>query len=106
MAIRQTVNPFRVLLRKLPKPLRNPYFLMLAVFSLLMIFVDKHDLLTQIKLGRSLNRLENDKAYYQQKIEEAKKDQQNIEQDKEKFAREKYHLHEADEEVFIIQENE
>ena len=51
--------------------------------------------------------MEHDKAYYEEKIQEARLDQQNVEQNKEQFAREKYHMHKADEDVFIIQnENE
>ncbi|MFQ6610652.1 MAG: septum formation initiator family protein [Fidelibacterota bacterium] len=102
MAPRRSINPFHVFISKLPKPLRNKYFLTLALFTALMIFIDKHDLLTQWKLGKSLNRLEQDKTYYEEKIKEAKKDQQNIENNKEKFAREKYNMHKSDEEVFVI----
>lgn len=96
-------NPFYILWRKLPAPLRNKYFLSLTVFFVLLIFLDRHDLLTQWKLRSSVKRLEHDKAYYEQKIQEAKQDQMNIEQNKEQFAREKYHMHKTDEDVFIIQ---
>lgn len=97
-------NPLQLLIQKLPKPLQNKYFVVLVVFFFLLVFVDKHDLVTQFKLKNSNNRLEHDKAYYERKIEEAKQDKQNMEVDKEKFAREKYHMHKADEEVFIIPE--
>ncbi|TAK33985.1 MAG: hypothetical protein EPO28_16700 [Saprospiraceae bacterium] len=106
MATRRSINPLHILLNRLPKPLRNKYILALLVFSALMIFLDKHDLLTQLKLGRSLNRLEQDTAYYKGKIKEAKADQQNIENNKEKFAREKYYMHKSDEEVFVVPEKE
>ena len=96
-------NPFSILWKKLPKPLRNKYFLSLTVFFAMLIFLDKHDLLTQWKLRGSVKRLENDKTYYDQKIQEARQDQQNIENNKEQFAREKYNMHKADEDVFIIQ---
>lgn len=105
MALQQP-NPFKLLLKKLPAPLRNKYFLSLAVFTVLLIFVDKHDLWTQWQLRNSVKRLEHDKAYYEAKIEEARQDQQNVENNKEQFAREKYHMHKADEDVFIIQEEE
>jgi hypothetical protein len=87
---------------KLPAPLRNKYFLSLAVFFVLLIFFDRHDLYTQWKLRGSVKRLEHDKAYYEQKIQEARQDQLNIEQNKEHFAREKYHMHKSNEDVFII----
>jgi hypothetical protein len=103
MAI-QVQNPLQIILRKLPKPLRNKYFLSIAVFAGVMIFFDKHDLLTQWKLRGSVKRLEHDKAYYDGRIEQAKLDQDNINNNKEQFAREKYHMHKSDEEVFIIQD--
>jgi cell division protein DivIC len=102
MASRRSINPLHVFMSRLPKPLRNKYFLALIVFSSLMIFLDRHDLLTQWKLGKSLNRLEQDKAYYEEKIKEAKQDQQNIENNKEQFAREKYYMHKSDEDVYVV----
>ncbi|MBI5913990.1 MAG: hypothetical protein HY842_01320 [Bacteroidetes bacterium] len=103
MALQQP-NPLRILWKKLPAPLRNKYFLSITLFAGLLIFIDRHDLLTQWKLRGAVKRLEYDKAYYEQKIEEAKQDQQNIENNKEQFAREKYHMQKSDEDVFIIQD--
>ena len=48
--------------------------------------------------------MEHDKVYYEEKIQEAKQDQQNVEENKEQFAREKYHMQKKDEDVFIIQD--
>ncbi len=104
MAI-QVQNPIQILMRKLPKPLRNRYFLSIAVFAAVLIFFDKHDLLTQWRLRGSVKRLTNDKEYYQARIEQAKLDQENINNNKEQFAREKYNMHKSDEDVFIIQED-
>ena len=97
-------NPVQILLRKLPRPLRNKYLLSIAVFAAVMIFFDKHDLLTQWKLRGSVQRLEHDKAYYEGRIEQAKLDQDIINNNKEQFAREKYHMHKSNEDVFIIEE--
>ena len=97
-------SPYHQLTRKLPKPLRNKYFLVLVIFLVLLFFIDKHDLLTQWQLKNSVDRLEHDKEYYETEIEKAKQDKLNIEVHKEKFAREKYHMHKSDEEVFIIED--
>lgn len=86
--------------------MRNKYFLVLVVFFFLMIFVDKHDLLTQIKLKNSVDRLQHDKEYFEKEIEQAKEDRLQIETNKEEFAREKYHMHKSDEDVFVIENNE
>lgn len=100
----QVQNPLQIIAKKLPKPLRNKYFLAIAIFAAVMIFFDKHDLLTQWKLRGSVKRLEHDKAYYEARLEQAKADQENINENKEQFAREKYHMHKPGEDVFIIEE--
>ena len=98
-------NPFAPMLNQIPTPLRNRYFLVLVLFFAWMVFFDKHDLLTQFKLANSVERLKEDKAYFTEKIKQAKKDKAKIESNREKFAREKYYMHKADEDVFIIVED-
>ena len=46
--------------------------------------------------------MEEDQAYYKVKIQETWQDKQDIETNKEKFAREHYHLQKSNEDVFII----
>lgn len=104
MAIRN--NPFKPLIKKIPVPFRNSYFLVLMIFFGWMIFFDKHDILTQWKLQQALNRLEQDKAYYDVKIQEQLEDKRDIEQNKEKFAREHYFMQKKDEDVFIFVEED
>ena len=104
MALRN--NPFKPILKKIPAPLQNKYFLVLLFFCAWLIFFDRHDVLTQFKLQQTLNRLEMDKKYYELKIEDAKVDQKDIELNKEKFAREHYYMQKDDEDVFIFVEEE
>jgi len=101
MAVRK--NPFKPFLDKVPAPMRNIYFLSLVLFFAFMIFVDKHDFLTNYRLQQTLNKLENDKVYYEEKMKEVRKDRRDIANDKEKFAREHYYLNKKDEDVFIIE---
>ncbi len=99
-----TVNPFKPLLNKLPVILRNRYYLVLVCFGFWMIFIDRHDLITQIKLQNTMNKLARDKAYYEQKIEDAKAEKIEIESNKEKFVREHYFMSKSNEDVYIIEE--
>ncbi len=101
MAVRK--NPFKPFLDTIPAPMRNIYFLSLVLFFAFMIFVDKHDFLTNYRLQQTLNKLENDKIYYEEKMKEVRKDRRDIANDKEKFAREHYYLNKKDEDVFIIE---
>lgn len=98
-------NPLKPLLDKIPAPLRNRYFLVLAVFIFWMIFVSKADVMTQYKLSQSRENLEFDKKYYIEKISEAKEQKRVQEQDIEKFAREKYYFQRDGEDVFIMEES-
>jgi len=100
MAVRN--NPFKPIIKQIPAPLRNKYFLVLAIFITWMIFFDKHDMLTQWQLQQTLNKMEEDQAYYDEKIRETWQDKQDIENNKEKFAREHYYLQKDNEDIFII----
>jgi cell division protein DivIC len=95
---------YRALLSLLPAPMRNKYFLILVAFFLMLLFFDKHDLITQVKLQRTVNKLESDKAHYLQKIEEAEAERDAFESNKERFAREQYKMKRPDEDIFIIVE--
>lgn len=102
MAIRN--NPFKPIIKKIPAPMRNIYFLTLVLFFFWMIFIDRHDVLTQWKLQKTLDNLENEEDFYREKIGEVKKDIQDNKSNKEKFAREHYYLKKDNEDVFIITE--
>ncbi|MBK9335886.1 MAG: hypothetical protein IPM98_04620 [Lewinellaceae bacterium] len=98
-------NPWQALWQRLPAPLQNRYYLALLVFFFLLIFLDKHSMWTQWRLHRAQQRLEADRAYYEQKILEAKEEAEDFELTKEKFAREHYYMKRANEDVYIIQED-
>ena len=95
-------NPFKDYIDKLPAPLRNRYFLILVAFFLWMIFIDRHNVLVQWRLQSTLNQLQVDKAYYQEKINEAMQTRYDLQRNREKFAREKYYMKRNNEDVFII----
>ena len=96
---------WKVLMRQIPAPLRNKYFLVLAFFFMWMIFFDRHDFLTQWRLSRAVENMKQEKEEYTEKIEQAKKDRLDLEVNKEKFARENYYMKKNNEDVFIIEES-
>jgi len=97
------------MLKRIPPIFKNFYFL-IGVFCLFWIaFIDSNDLLTQYRLGSKLGNLEDEKAYYQEKIEEVKKDREELMSNKElleKFAREKYLMKKPTEDIFVVVEEE
>lgn len=97
-------NPFQTVWQQLPAPLQNRYYLTLVIFFFIMIFLDRHSVWTQFRLYRAQQRLESDKAFYQEKIREAGEEAEDFELTKEKFAREHYYMKRRDEDVYIIQE--
>ncbi|MEM6361996.1 MAG: septum formation initiator family protein [Bacteroidota bacterium] len=95
---------------RLPKYTKNFYFIFTALFLIWMLFVDANDFVTQYKLNQQRKNLENEKAYYQDKIAEVRNEREELlSNDKllEKFAREKYLMKKPGEDLFIVvKENE
>ncbi len=77
-------NPLQPLLDLIPAPFRNRYVLVLTLFAAWMIFFDKHDVLTQWRLQKTVNKLEQEKDYYSDKIKEAEQERLNLELDKDR----------------------
>lgn len=90
---------------KIPKIFKNFYLIAFVIFVVWIAFLDNNDLITQSMRRERLQKLKNDKTYYEQKIKEISRDYQglfNSEEALEKFAREKYYLAKPKEDVFVI----
>lgn len=97
------------ILSKLPSFLRNFYVITLLIFVFWMLVLDSNDFISQAKLGNKLKNLEAEKAHYLEKIEEVKKDREELlsnDELLEKFAREKYLMRRKTEDLFVIVEKE
>ena len=87
------------------KALQNKYFITLAAFIVLMLFIDHNDIFLQMDRRRQLNDLLASKAYYEKQIEQTKKNLSELQNNPaalEKFAREKYLLKKDNEDVFVV----
>ena len=102
MATRKPNNPVAALWMKVPPYLRNRYFVTLLLFLVLMVFIDRHDVGTQFRLHATVNRLEADLERYDRLTAEAEAEKLDMEQNRERFARENYYMQQDDEDVFII----
>jgi hypothetical protein len=70
-----------------------------------MTFIDSNDFSSMLKLRKKISELKTDLVYYDEKIKEVDQDRMEVFGNKklqEKFAREKYFMKRADEEVFVI----
>ncbi len=102
---RRPQNPVTALWMKVPAYLRNRYFVALVLFTGLMLFVDRHDVGTQFRLHSTVNRLEADLKRYDKLTAAAEAEKLDMEQNRERFARENYYMQQDDEDVFIIVDN-
>jgi cell division protein FtsB len=92
---------------KIPSWLRNKYFIAAAVFFVVILFLDKNDLFTQMDRSKELKGLEQSKAYYTTEIATERKELEGLKNDPavlEKYAREKYLMKKENEEIFLIPE--
>ena len=93
------------ILSKISAVLKNFYFLSFLGFLVWMFFIDSNDVVSQVKLRNKLSNLEAEKAYYQEKIVEVKKDREELLSNTElleKYAREKYLMRKKTEDLYVI----
>jgi cell division protein DivIC len=98
------------LFHTIPSWIKSKYFLTATGFVVWMLFFDDQDIITTHFRHRSeLNRLQDSRAYYQQSIESIRKELEELKSDPavlEKYAREKYRMKKANEDIFIISGHE
>ena len=96
------------LLTHIPAWLRNKYFIAVAVFCTVLLFLDKNDVFTQLDRSKELHRLEESKAWYTTHIAAERKELEGLKTDPavlEKYAREKYLMKRDNEDLFLVPEN-
>lgn len=85
--------------------LKNKYFLVTIAFVIWMLFFDKNDLYSQFEQHQQLDKLEQERDFYSKETAKVSKDLDELSsnpQKLEKFAREKYLMKKANEDVFVI----
>lgn len=81
----------------------NKYSVSAGLFVVWMLFFDKHNFFTQWSLRRSVHQLETSIESYRKQLAEAEQAHQDLMDNKEKFAREKYLMHRPDEDIYLFQ---
>jgi cell division protein FtsB len=92
---------------KIIKPFINKYTITIGAFALLMSF-GQYSFINRFKLLRNETALEKEKKQYDDQIEKAKLELQQLNTNKnnlERLAREKYLMRKKNEDVFLIQED-
>jgi len=96
-------------MNKIGAILKNKYAITLIVLSIWVLFFDKNDLNTQIKLRKDINLLEEEKSYYKKEIGQITTDLKELTTNPktlEKFARENYLMKRENEDIFVIVKEE
>mgnify|MGYP003306362129 FL=1 len=83
----------------------NKYILTLIIFVLIMLFIGDQSWWKRIARSRQIAELEEEYQTYQQGIDEASHDIELMQNRDSliRFARERYHMHTADEDVYLIE---
>jgi cell division protein FtsB len=91
--------------KKLLKPFKNVFILILTVFIVWMLFFDANSWLIHHELNNDIESLENEKEYYKREIEKDNKAIKKLSTSEgiEKFAREEYYMKRENEEIYIIE---
>jgi cell division protein DivIC len=92
-------------LNTIPSWLKSKYVISLAAFLVVIVFLDKNDLFTQLDRKRELRELQQTKSHYSTQIEAEKKELDQLRNNPatiEKYAREKYLMKRENEDLFLI----
>lgn len=96
---------YKLKFRRTIKPMKNIFFLILVVFFIWMLFFDSNSWLIHNELNRDINKLEEEKEYYELEIDKDIQEIKKLSTDSglEKFGREKYNMKKENEEIYIIE---
>lgn len=91
--------------KHLLKPFKNVFLLILIVFSIWMLFFDSNSWFIHNELNNDIEKLEEEKEYYQNEIKKDNKEIKKLstEEGLEKFGRETYNMKKEGEEIYLIE---
>lgn len=98
----------RLLDSKIVKVIRNKYFLSTLFFIVWILFIDTNNLIKWYDDLKDVAAQERQKRYYKEAIRETDEQLKELHSNLdslEKFAREQYYFHKADEEIFIVEDS-
>lgn len=99
------MNKFLEIIINLPWWVKNVYFGITIFFIFWMIFFDRNNVFNTYQISKKLGDLQDQKAYFNTEIEEVNKLKEELfstQEKKEKFAREKYFMKKANEDIFVV----
>jgi cell division protein FtsB len=101
------VKRLQEIYQKIPTLLRNKYLITFIIFLFWIFFIDTFDILTQIKMNKELKQLKKQEEFYKSEIEKDSTtihNLNNIPEEQERFARERFLMKKDNEDVFIVRD--
>lgn len=91
--------------KPLIKIMTNKYVIVISIFIVWMVFFDENSFINHHEFDKEIEKLENEKKYYNSEIEKDKELIKKLEDKEqlEKFAREEYHMKKENEEIYLIE---
>lgn len=92
-------------MKRLLNLFRNKFFVVSLAFLVWMVFFDRNDLFSQYQYHSRLGKLKQERDFYKKETAQVHQDLDELTTNKEKlekFAREKYLMKKANEDVFVI----
>lgn len=91
--------------QKYLKPFRNVFALILFIFAIWMLFFDSNSWFIHNELNQNIDKLEEEKKYYEGEIEKDQKEIKSLSSEEgiEKYGREHYKMKKEDEEIYLIE---
>lgn len=99
------VETLRRLLEKLPRFMRNQYFIAILIFLVWIVFIDRNNLISQYRLRKQLNNLKQQEQFYIKASQQDSIELYKLRNDSaymEKVGREKYLMKRDSEDIYII----
>ncbi len=84
---------------------KNKFFLVTLAFVIWMVFFDKNDILSQYEYHQQVDKLKEERDFYQKETAKVNKDLDELTSNREKlekFAREKYLMKKSNEDVYVV----
>lgn len=91
--------------KKYFRPLKNVFVLIGILFGIWMIFVDANSFFIHRELNKDIDKLEQEKAYYESEIAKDRKEIEKLSTDEgiEKYGRQEYNMKKENEDIYIIE---
>lgn len=96
---------FNKTISRIPKPFKNKYIIVLIIFAIWILFLDNYNLLSQYRMKKKIQLLEEKKVFYETEIKQDSiilYNLKNIKEEQERFARERFLMKKQKEDLFII----